>query len=174
MHILIIGGTGMLAGAALHLAGVGHRVSIIGRSKEKFDLLQAQTEFPIYPLLADYREEGVYDLVQHAIAARSFFDVIINWCPEFHVLERIAGLNAKAEACTVLQVKGSRRFFSDEAVVLPGNCRSSEVFLGYILERDESRWLTHEEISLGVIDALVKEKKRSIIGQIEPYRKRPL
>jgi hypothetical protein len=172
--MLIIGGTGMLAGAALHLAGAGHRVSVIGRSKEKFDLLQAQTEYPIYPLLADYREEGLYDLVQQSITERGLFDEIISWCPESHVLERIAGLNAKAEACTVLQVKGSRRYFSDEAVVLPGNCRISEVFLGYIIEGDESRWLTHEEISLGVIAALVKEKKRSIIGQIEPYGKRPL
>lgn len=174
MHSLIIGGTGMLSGAALQLVGAGHLVSVIGRSKEKFDLLQAQAGSPIYPLLGDYREEGVYGLVQQAIAERGPFDEIISWCPESRVLERIAALNAKAETCTVLQVKGSRRYFGDEAVILPPNCRCREVFLGYVIEGNKSRWLTHEEISQGVIGALAKGESRSIIGQIEPYGKRPL
>ncbi len=38
---------------------------------------------------------------------------------------------------------------------------------------NRSRWLTHEEISKGVIDAINNPKGRYIIGQIEPWGQRP-
>lgn len=173
MHLLIIGGTGMLSGAAVHFAEAGHSVSVVGRLQKNFEKLQDKSRVPMFPLLGDYRKEEIFRLVSEAIAARGPFDAIISWCPEYRVLERIALLNYGASNCRVIQVKGSRRFFGDPSIALPEPCIYQEVFLGFKKEPEGSRWLTHEEISAGVVKAFAAGERRQIIGQIEPYEERP-
>ncbi len=48
-----------------------------------------------------------------------------------------------------------------------------QIQLGFILENDNSRWLLHEEISNGVIQAITEGKIKHIVGTIEPWEKRP-
>lgn len=164
----------MLSGAAIHFAEAGHAISVIGRTAAKFERLQEKSTAPLFPLLCDYREAEVFQLVEEAIRDRGSFDAIISWCPEYGVLERIAQLNDRASVCRVIQVKGSRRFFGDLALALPENFEYQEVFLGYQKEAEGSRWLSHEEISEGVIASVSNKEKTQIIGQIHPYEERPL
>ncbi|MEM5592401.1 hypothetical protein AAHH67_13015 [Niallia circulans] len=41
------------------------------------------------------------------------------------------------------------------------------------MENSVSRWLTHKEISAGVIDAIKNNWKRKVVGVVEPWEKRP-
>jgi hypothetical protein len=41
------------------------------------------------------------------------------------------------------------------------------------MEGDVSRWLTHEEISKGIISAIHQDRKKTIIGTLYPWDKRP-
>ena len=47
------------------------------------------------------------------------------------------------------------------------------VILGFVVEGGKSRWLTHEEISGGVIEAVQKDAERYIVGTVEPWSMRP-
>ena len=173
-HILVIGGTGMLSKAVVCLAEAGHQVSVIGRTKEKFQDLLTETPHNVYPLLADYHTERVFGVVEQAMEDREFFDLIISWMPNYAALERICQLNNRAQHFRLVHVKGSRRYFGDEPLAIPSNCFYQEVFLGYMADRDTTRWLTHDEISDGVLRAAKSGSPREIIGQIEPYEERPL
>lgn len=48
-----------------------------------------------------------------------------------------------------------------------------EVMLGFVPLGTGSRWLTNEEISDGVIDAVGTDGERSIVGVVEPWELRP-
>ena len=52
-HDLVVGGSGMLAGLCLALAGAGRRVSVVGRDPARLDRLAAAPG--IRPLAVDYR-----------------------------------------------------------------------------------------------------------------------
>ena len=47
------------------------------------------------------------------------------------------------------------------------------VRLGFVIEGDRSRWLSHDEISIGVYNAYVSNKPNSIVGVIEPWDRHP-
>ena len=49
----------------------------------------------------------------------------------------------------------------------------TDLALGFQLEGERSRWLTHEEISSGIIEALERQASRSIVGVVEPWEMRP-
>ena len=55
--------------------------------------------------------------------------------------------------------------------ILPKNCSYHQVQLGFFIEGNHSRWLTHKEISDGVIEAIEKRKKILTIGQIDSQEK---
>jgi hypothetical protein len=48
-----------------------------------------------------------------------------------------------------------------------------EVILGFIVDRGTSRWLTHDEISAGVLAAIDRGAPRSIVGTTRPWSARP-
>ncbi|WCH45748.1 short-chain dehydrogenase [Lysinibacillus sp. OF-1] len=49
-----------------------------------------------------------------------------------------------------------------------------QVQLGFIMENGQSRWLTHKEISQGVIDAIQYDRSINIVGTLQPWEQRPL
>lgn len=48
-----------------------------------------------------------------------------------------------------------------------------EVILGFVTEGEDSRWLTHDEISRGVLTAIDGQASRFIVGTVEPRSARP-
>ncbi|AMQ05578.1 hypothetical protein [Sporosarcina psychrophila] len=173
-HALIIGGTGMLAEVCLHLAREGYSVSVIGRTLSKFKRLQVESSpNSIFPLIADYNTDDVYDEIKKAILERGSFDLIISWTSNYSVLERICEMNPGDTPFSLIHVKGSRRYFEDEPIRIPSKCNYRRVYLGFVMEDSGSRWLTHAEIANGVIKQIGADEEMGIIGQIHPYEARP-
>jgi len=48
-----------------------------------------------------------------------------------------------------------------------------EVILGFMTDAGYSRWLSHAEISAGVLAAISKKQKRFIVGTLTPWSARP-
>lgn len=172
-HALVIGGTGMLSGVCLGLAEAGWDVSVVGRTADKFKPLKQAYPRRILPLIGDYNSKEFYGTIRSAVAEKGNFDLIVSWTPNYRVLEDICQMNAEAAAFQLVHVKGSRRYFKDEDIQLPQNCRQQIVYLGYKRENGQSRWLTHEEVSEGILECIKTGNKKSIIGQIHPYEARP-
>jgi hypothetical protein len=173
-HALVIGGTGMLSGVCLYLAHENYSVSVIGRTFSKFKRLQFESPpNSIFPLLTDYDTDDVYDNINAAIHERGPFDLIISWTPNYIALERICEMNHGDMPFRLVHVKGSRRYFGDEPIHIPSQCKYRKVYLGFIMEESGPRWLTHGEISNGVIKQIETDEEVGIIGQIHPYEARP-
>jgi hypothetical protein len=173
-HALVIGGTGMLSDVCVALAQQGYIVSIIGRTVSKFQRIISESPVDsIFPILIDYNTSEVINEVEKVIEEKGSFDLIVSWTPNYSVLEQICELNCGIDNFRLFHVKGSRRYFRDETIQIPAHCDYRKVFLGFIIEDDHSRWLTHHEISTGVINQIETDQATGIIGQIEPYELRP-
>lgn len=48
-----------------------------------------------------------------------------------------------------------------------------KVILGFKIEDNSSRWLTNDEISSGVIEAITNGEEEKVIGVVSPWDKRP-
>lgn len=173
-HALVIGGTGMLAGVSIFLTEDGYSVSVIGRTAVKFDRLKdVCPSNTIFPLQVDYYSEELYTEIENAIAKRGPFDLIVSWTPNYQALQRICEKNDQAKSFRLIHVKGSRRYFEDEGIVIPANCSYEKVFLGFVMKGEASRWLTNDEISNGIIQQITSKGEERIIGQLIPYSARP-
>jgi hypothetical protein len=58
-------------------------------------------------------------------------------------------------------------------VAPPPNCNYRQIKLGFIIEDRTSRWLTHKEISMGVINGMRENILVTVVGTLEPWEKRP-
>jgi hypothetical protein len=173
-HALVIGGTGMLSDVCVALAQQGYIVSIIGRTVSKFQRIISESPVDsIFPIVVDYNSNDVLDEVDKVIEEKGSFDLIVSWTPNYSVLERICRVNRRIDNFCLFHVKGSRRYFKDETIQIPNNCNYRKVFLGFIIENECSRWLTHDEISNGVMNQIETDQPTGIIGQIVPYELRP-
>lgn len=54
------------------------------------------------------------------------------------------------------------------------SCDYHRILLGFILQGEHSRWLTHEEIAEGVIAGIQSKQSDCIIGTLEPWELRPI
>ncbi|CAN7342572.1 hypothetical protein LJR164_001960 [Phenylobacterium sp. LjRoot164] len=170
-HVLVVGGTGMLTGLVEALAGDGGRLSLLSRSASQhpggFD--------------CDYHDEAAFGRALAAAIERSGpIDLAVAW---FHTL-KIAAPRLLAEQVRgrMFQVLGSATAdpahphrLATAAAVADGlaTCRLRQVVLGFRVIDGCSRWLTNDEISDGVLDAVRSDRPMSVIGQVEPWSARP-
>ena len=76
----------------------------------------------------------------------------------------------------LIEVKGSSSHLSNIQTTgqyVQENCHVKIVQLGFVLDGCTSRWLTHKEISNGVIQAIKSENNKTIVGTLEPWDRRP-
>ncbi|MFS8640353.1 MAG: short-chain dehydrogenase [Symbiobacteriaceae bacterium] len=186
-HALVVGGTGMLRGASLGLAARGYTVSVVARRQSRLDALvqeAAGLTGNIHPIALDYRDTTV---LETALAdARSRFgpvDLAVVW------IHSVAPAAPLAVARQVGSSERPGRFFHvlGSATADPSrpdprrratfasfpNIRYREVILGFVVDGRRSRWLTHEEISAGVLAAVDADRPRFIVGTVEPWDLRP-
>ncbi|WP_113930403.1 hypothetical protein [Bacillus sp. P14.5] len=179
-RILVIGGTGMLGGVVDHLVKSGGKVTVLARSRDKFNgmldrfgLSEQGTVF----LPVDYFDTSALTgaLMEH-IKLYGTFDEAVIWMrssakESFEAVMEF--LNRTCSPAEVFRVNGS----SAARQPLPENHYQSinmhHIILGFKIENGESRWLHEEEISEGVIAALVTRIPRTIIGVTEPWHRRP-
>ena len=170
-HVLVVGGTGMLSGLVEALAGDGGRLSLLSRRASQhpggFD--------------CDYHDEaGFRAALEAAVLRHGPIDLAVAW---FHTL-KIAAPRVLAQQVRgrMFQVLGSATAdpahphrLASAAAVADGlvDCRLRQVVLGFQVVGDGSRWLTNDEISAGVLEAVRSDRPLSVIGQVEPWSARP-
>ena len=186
-HALVVGGTGMLRGASLGLAARGYTVSVVARRQSRLDALvqeAAGLKGTIHPIALDYRDTGA--LKAALVKARTRFgpiELAVVW------IHSIAPAAPLAVAHHVGSPQRPGRFFHvlGSAAADPSrpdpqrravfasvaNIRYREVILGFVREGRGSRWLTHDEISAGVLAAVEADRPRFIVGTVEPWDLRP-
>lgn len=112
--------------------------------------------------------------VRKTIAENGPISLVVSWTPIRKSLEIINKvLSEQKDSWELYQIKGSRRFFENETLLIPSNCQHRSIYLGFIIGSTQSRWLTNHEISRGVIDNIKAGNTESIIGTLHPYDKRP-
>ena len=169
-HTLVVGGTGMLSGLCEALAGDGGRLSLLSRQASGPD-----------GFACDYYDPAGFSAALDAAVARSGpISLAVAW---FHTLKIEAPrLLAERVEGRLFQVLGSAaadpshpwRLETAQKVAegLPG-CDLRQVVLGFQIEAAGSRWLTHDEISDGVLDAVRSDRALTIIGQTKPWSAKP-
>ena len=170
-HVLVVGGTGMLSGLVEALAGDGGRLSLLSRRASQhpggFD--------------CDYHDEaGFRAALEAAVLRHGPIDLAVAW---FHTLKIAAPrMLAQQVRGRMFQVLGSATAdpahphrLGSAAAVADGlvDCRLRQVVLGVRVVGDRSRWLTNDEISAGVLEAVRSDRPLSVIGQVEPWSARP-
>ncbi|WP_143833267.1 short-chain dehydrogenase [Oceanobacillus timonensis] len=181
-HTLIIGGTGMLSAASLWLAANSNKVSILARNQTKMErvLNKANAGSFITPLLVNYKDSTVLkEKIQAAIIQNGPIDLIIAWVHSDanHALDiichEVAQESPSWKLYHVLGSSSNLNQMKDATVKKYPGCQYRQIQLGFILDKESSRWLTHQEISDGVIDAVTYDREVKIIGTVEPWEKRP-
>lgn len=178
-HVLVVGGTGMLAGLVEALAGDGGRLSLVSRRASAHAL-------PGRAFDADYHDGAAFAAaLDAAVAGQGPIDLAVAW---FHTL-KIAAPRRLAERVgspgapgRLFQVLGSAvadparpdRLRAAAAVAegLP-DCRLRQVVLGFRTEAGGARWLTDAEISGGVLRAVREDRPLSVVGEVMPWSARP-
>lgn len=174
---LVIGGTGMLRPAVHQLINCGMTVLLVSRRPGRAaPYKDGLGEF--IPVEADWgKPEALVDSVLTATDGCSVSHVIV-WV---HSPYRTAVIRALEQViapdAVVINVWGSanqdpREVRLAETSELPG-IDTRDVLLGYIRAAGASRWLTHAEISEGVLSTLNRTEHIHTVGQIEPWDQHP-
>jgi hypothetical protein len=194
-HALVIGGTGMLRGVVVHLAGEGWAVTVVARGRRGLDAtVSAATGLPgvVTPVAVDYRDGAALCGALGAARVRGGpFSLAVCWIHGGHdgappiALEEVArelseGWVSGSGGPRLVEVRGSatrdpsapdpRR---DALVARWPRVRHAVVILGFAFEEGRARWLADEEIVRGVVDAIRASRQRSVVGRVEPWSSRP-
>lgn len=166
---LVLGGTGMLAGVAAALLDDGWDVVLPSRRKPVTDA-QAAARW----VKADWTEPATLaDSAGQALGGPA--DLLVAWVHRgvrVSVLRTVAPL--LADGAPVVEVHGSA---SANPVggcpdpVLPDH-PTQQVVLGYVRHAGRTRWLTHDEVSAGVLDAVHRalDGKPPHVHQVGEFR----
>lgn len=185
-HALVIGGTGMLRGVCLHLAASGYVVSVLargsGRLKELIRLAGPHGQ-SIVPIEQDYREITAFRRSLHEANSKNGpIRLCVGWISsdavETHETTADA-LGSLSSWKSYLEVRGSS--WAKPAGPVPGwearflrysHLRYRVVTLGFMMSDGRARWLTHDEISDGVIRAIDGDTSGTV-GIVRPWSARP-
>jgi hypothetical protein len=179
-HVLVVGGTGMLRAASLGLAVRAEYVSVLARDEGRLaELADAATHLPgtLMPWSADYRNDAdLATTVTSAVEAFGPVDAVVAWihsdAPNAPVLvARIVG--SAGRSFRWFDVVGSggpdaatRADARREALLAATKLSFHRVVLGGAREGSGLRWLTHDEISRGVLDAFDAARPEALVGEI--------
>lgn len=181
MHALVIGGSGMLSGASLWLAEQGYRVSVIGRNPQKLRRLSDRNA-NLFGVSADYSRAAEFAAtLQDLMNSRGPASLVVAWIhfDEERVIRQTADAIRLAGGedfpWHLYHVLGSSSNLDEilKTVPVPASCTYHQVQLGFVIEGNRSRWLTHSEISGGVIEAVRGSLPRHVVGTLEPWSMRP-
>ncbi|RAZ81403.1 short-chain dehydrogenase [Planococcus halotolerans] len=177
-HALVIGGTGMLAQASVWLSQNGYCVSVIGRNPEKMQQLIEKNPEGIIPVPVDYKDtEKLAEQLSHIQQKNGPIHLVLAWVhsdgPD--VIPCLIDSLPRNSEWKLIHVNGSSSNLEEikARVPVPANVHYHQIQLGFKLENDTSRWLTHDEISAGVIEAMREEKSQYVVGTLSPWESRP-
>ncbi len=186
-HILVIGGTGMLAGVCRQLAEDGYSVSVVARTTERLRHLAASARSSsgvIHPIAADYSRSAEFERA------------LVSDCEQFgrpslalcwihnhsrdaavQVAGAIGDFAAPADFYNILGSAAANPIQADAELRRDlkrrKDIRYHEITLGFKIENGQSRWLTHAEICAGILVVVRDGSDQAIIGTTTPWEMRP-
>jgi short chain dehydrogenase len=180
-HALVIGGTGMLKRVIETLCKEGFHVSVMGRSPEHFKRMMKEISAPqgmISFIQADYyKSDRFKEGIKQAVRDRGMFDLAATWMRSdaSDSFQWLLQYIAKDDKLTELyEIKGSHASREPFEGCDSANLKWVRIILGFRFEGGRARWLTHEEISDGVLEAIRQKASLYTAGVTEPWEKRPL
>lgn len=184
-HVLVVGGTGMLAAATQDLARRCEVLTAVASTERSLHALGEATagsgcEVHLLPL-GWSEHAGFLEGVSEHVARVGAPSLVLAWLHEDDLgpalAEAVAG---DREGCVFFQVRGSRAAApsADPGALardgrIPAHVRYHQVILGFKVEGDHARWLTHDEIARGTLEAVGDPRPLRVIGQVEPWELRP-
>lgn len=177
-HALVIGGTGMLAKVSIWLSENGYRVSVIGRNREKMNRLLDQNPAQLTPVLVDYTNTNdLAEQLQQVQQQNGPIHLVVAWIHSngTQVIPCLTEFLPLLQSWDLFHVNSSSSNLEDikAKTAVPQYVDYHQILLGFKVESGQSRWLTHEEISNGVIKAIQENKSKHVIGTITPWENRP-
>ena len=126
-------------------------------------------------------EEFLHSLWQHLVRTERP-DLVVAWIHDDELAIQVAGLVVTQPACRFFHVVGSAG--SDPSLIAatlrqrlsPSTTTYHQVILGRVRASEGTRWLTNEEISASVLDAIARAEPEYIVGTMQPWpsrRQRP-
>ena len=151
-HALVVGGTGMLIGVVHVLARRGH--SVTGVARHPSPLGRGATLVQL-----DYRDtEHLGSELARAVAERGPIELAVCWIhTDAPDAPRIVA-EALAPGARLVQVFGTRVWPLDD---VPLHIAYRQVLLGSVGDR----WLTDDEISTGVLEAVDADRPLHVVGE---------
>jgi len=182
-HALVVGGTGMLKNVSLVLAKDGYIVSIIARDKIRLNKLVEEAKIAdgrIVPIALDYKDDNkLKESIQSTIRENGIISLAVIWIHSIapNALNIVASLVGNSdEKCLFYNIQGSidisvlakqKDVVIKKFQVFP-NLDYHQIILGHIKETNgSSHWLTNNEISKGVLEAIFNSKQSFIVGQLD-------
>ena len=173
-HVLVVGGTGMLFQATSYLAENSEQLTLIARKLPKQRL--HSSKIVAFESVDYYDESKFTDAVKTIIRSSGKLTHVLCWMHS-DALPSLKILLELAAGSVLWHVKGSSSYnppkTDDVSSVMKDSVDYREIILGFKIENGISRWLTNEEISSGVINALQSDNKRKVIGLTEPWNRKP-
>ncbi|WP_155982744.1 short-chain dehydrogenase [Paucisalibacillus sp. EB02] len=182
-HALVFGGTGMLAEATGWIVKHVNHTVVFGRNRHRLERLSNKySEQGLKVQELDYSNtESLKHQITNAYEEHGEIDLVVAWihstAPDAipTIKRQIATLQVHRQ-WTLVIVKGSSSHLTNIAFTendVPENCIVKEVQLGFIYNEMTSRWLSHHEISEGVITGIQSNERKTVVGTLEPWDKRP-
>lgn len=177
VHTVIVGGTGMLLAASLALAERSRRMTSVARTRRSLTMLDAAVrdvgcEHHVLPLHWGDAERFVLEIERH-VAATEPPDLVLAWIHDDDLAIRLAErLASPGRRFAFVHVVGSA---TGSAIAAADAARAKlrahadvvsyrQVVLGAHRSERGVRWLTHAEISGGVLEAIERSQPRFVVG----------
>lgn len=180
-HAIVFGGTGMLAGATKWIIESTEQISVIGRNKRRLEQLYPDHDNSDIRLITlDYKDnEALTNFLRQTIQTYGPIDLVVSWIhnavPDAIPIILAEINHHQKDPWRFVHIKGSSQDLPSiqSQITVPKNCLYRDVRLGFKFEENVARWLTHAEISNGVISAIHHDKKRTVVGTLHPWSKIP-
>jgi NADPH:quinone reductase-like Zn-dependent oxidoreductase len=184
-HALVIGGTGMLQQATIALARRSRRLTAVARTAASLAalarLIGDRGSDRYEALNWNQADEFVLDLQKlvDEVGPPSF---VLAWLHDMSLGARVAAAvsppqRRPGDFFQVIGSSGGNHHGNAKAlrdqVAEVSAVRYFQIILGFKREAGASRWLTHDEVSTGVLDAIAKREACHIVGTVHPWEQRP-
>jgi hypothetical protein len=184
-HTLIIGGTGMLKEASRVLASKSHMLTSVARTTQSLQSLDAELHgfTGVHHMLAlDWSDptEFLSSVARH-VAVVGIPSLVVAWLHDDGLAAEVATcVSSKDGACRFFQIRSctvadpASKVYYDKSIVAPiAGVTPHQIILGFDSDGDGSRWLSDSEISTGVLSAIERQDRTTVVGTVSPWEMRP-
>jgi hypothetical protein len=186
-HTMVVGGTGMLSSTSIALARCSRSLTSIARTPRSLAALEqhlADLACRNQTLAQDYHDlAALRSGMRGAISEFGPVDLLLAWIHDETGPVPGALVDVAIESggrVHMVHVMGSAAAGPTGSLAALAErfdgvplLRYQQVVLGFQREGAGSRWLSHREISEGVMSAIEDEASPYIVGQVEPWALRP-